>query len=172
MGRREGGIEKASVYYKKTLEMAKKVGDNYIPDKRRALSLSMLCSDGESSRSNGPTERTCMDPDAILAFAKILEDNHEYSRALEILEEHLEAIASSWGKPEQCRAYAMNSILYSRQNDFAKSNVYLERQLSLAKQIKDLGFQSTALNGLGHNYGWMYGRLCQRHRILGTGSGT
>jgi len=46
-----------------------------------------------------------MDPDAILRFAAILDDNREHLRALGILEEYLEAIESSWGKREQCSAY-------------------------------------------------------------------
>jgi len=41
-----------------------------------------------------------MDPDAILEFAVFLHKNNEDSRALEILEEHLEAIDRSWGKLE------------------------------------------------------------------------
>ena len=40
-------------------------------------------------------------------------------------------------------------------NDYNKANVNYERQLSLAKEIKDLQIESTALDGLGLSYGFM-----------------
>jgi len=45
-----------------------------------------------------------MNHGAILSFAEILQNHHKTSRALAILEEHLEAIERSWGKREQCIA--------------------------------------------------------------------
>ena len=90
---------------------------------------------------------------AILTFAAdILEGNHEYPRALEILEEYLER---SWGKREQYRAYEMIARLYTTKNDFANSIVYLERQLPIAKKTKNVESEAAALRGLAHNYGRM-----------------
>jgi len=50
-----------------------------------------------------------MEPDTILRFAEILEEHLERSRALTILEEHLEAIDRSWGKQEQYLAYPVQN---------------------------------------------------------------
>jgi len=96
-----------------------------------------------------------MDHDAILEFAGILVDNHETARSLTILEEYLEAIERSWKKLEQCRACGSIAFLYYRKNDFAKSNVYFERQLSIAKETNNVESEAEALNGLGRNYGRM-----------------
>ena len=41
-----------------------------------------------------------LDANAILSFATLLDKNSEYSRALTILEDHLEAIDRSWGTRE------------------------------------------------------------------------
>ena len=45
-------------------------------------------------------------------------------------------------------------------NDFAKSNVYCERQLSIANEMNNLESQASALLVLGYNYGRMgdYGK--------------
>jgi len=93
-----------------------------------------------------------MDPGTILGFAEILVNNHEYSRLLTILEEYLEAIEISWGNLEQCQAYGLFARLYCGNNDFTKSHVYFERQLSIAKEIKDVELEACALDGLGQNY--------------------
>jgi len=77
------------------------------------------------------------------------------SRALEILEHHLDNIESSRGKREQCSAYGILSILYRGKNDFAKSNVYFEHQLQFAKETKNVELEASALNIVGHNYGRM-----------------
>ena len=61
----------------------------------------------------------------------------------------------SWGKREQCQAYGIIEGLYSRKNDYAKSIVYLERQLPIAKETKDVESEASALNGLGHSYGFI-----------------
>ena len=58
----------------------------------------------------------------------------------------------SWGKREQCQAYGIIEGLYSRKNDYAKSIVYLERQLPIAKETKDVESEAEALDGLGNNY--------------------
>ena len=52
-------------------------------------------------------------------------------------------------------------LISSKVQDHNKSIVYHERQLSVAKEIKDLGLESDALHGLGYSYG----------RVLGTGTG-
>jgi len=96
-----------------------------------------------------------MDPSAILDFAGSLQVNHEHSRALTILEEHLEAIERSWGKREQCLAYGIIAILYCDKFDITKSNVYFERQLPIAKETNDVESEALALHRLGHNYGCM-----------------
>jgi len=62
-----------------------------------------------------------MKPNSILLLVDILKDHHETPRALEILEEQLDTIESSWGKGQQCRAYGIISILSRGMNDFAKS---------------------------------------------------
>ena len=80
-----------------------------------------------------------LDHDAILLFAEVLQVNHDNSHALTILEEHLEAIETSCENQEQCRAYGNIARLYRGKNDFTKSNVYCERQLSIAKEMKDVG---------------------------------
>ena len=50
----------------------------------------------------------------------------------------MEAIERSWGKLEQYRAYCIIARLYRFKNDFAKSNVYFERQLLIAKETKNV----------------------------------
>ena len=76
-----------------------------------------------------------LNPDDILRFADILEKNHDHSRAITILEEHLGAIESSWEKQKQCRAYEMIAVLYCLKNDYAKSNVYFERREGDGKRV-------------------------------------
>ena len=93
------GIEKASLYYKKAVELAKKAGNNEILTKG-VLSLTKFYV--EMGRVEEAMDlhkslwdkigKESMDPDTILDFADILEANHEYPRALEILEDYLEAI--------------------------------------------------------------------------------
>jgi len=94
-----------------------------------------------------------MDPGNILQFARLLDKNSENSHALEILAEHLDIIESFWEKREQCRAYEMIAFLYRRKNDYAKSNVYFERQLSTTKETNNVESEASALNRLGFNYG-------------------
>ena len=49
----------------------------------------------------------------------------------------MEAIERSWENYQnQCRAYELIAELYRLKNDFAKSNVYFDRQLSIAKETK------------------------------------
>jgi len=47
----------------------------------------------------------------------------------------------------------MIARLYWKKNDLTKSNVYFERQLSIAKEMKLLEAEVDALHGLGRNYG-------------------
>ena len=165
---REGGIEEASLYYKKGIELAKKAGNNenlsnavlglsecYVKTGRvdEAMDLHKSLCDEIGKESLDPSN-------AILEFADILVDYQENSRALAILEEYLEAIERSWENQNQCLAYHMIARLYNGKNDFAKSNIYFERQLSIAKETQNVETESYALNGLGFNYGRMgdYGK--------------
>ena len=100
-------------------------------------------------------ERESLDPNTILRFAEILHDHLEHSRSLEILEHHLYKIEISWDKRDQCRAYGIIARLYCFMNDYAKSNVYYERQLSIVKETKNVESEALALYGLGRNYGFM-----------------
>jgi len=54
----------------------------------------------------------------------------------------------------------MISRIYRNNNDFAQSNVYCERQLSVAKKTNNLESETSALHVLGYNYGRMgdYGK--------------
>ena len=99
---REGGIEQATLYYQKAIELAKKAGDNDI------LAKGVMCLSGfyvEVGRVEEAMDlykslydkigKERMDPKAILSFAEILEDTPEYSIALEILEHYLDTIERS-----------------------------------------------------------------------------
>jgi len=46
-----------------------------------------------------------------------------------------------------------NAFNFVQVQDHNKSIVYHERQLSVAKEIKDLTLESDALHGLGYSYG-------------------
>jgi len=157
---REGGIEQASLYYQKAIEMAKKAGNNDILTKGVICLSQCYVEMGRVDEAMDLHKSLCdeigkesLNPDDILRFADILEKNHDHSRAITILEEHLGAIESSWEKQKQCRAYEMIARIYSDKNDFAKSNVYYERQLSIAKETKNVESEASALHSLGHNYG-------------------
>ena len=79
--------------------------------------------------------------------------HHEFERALEVLLENVDAIASTWDKPEQGKAYSLIAYTFFLMHDYNKSNVYYELQLSIAKEIKDLTGEADALHGLGNNHG-------------------
>jgi len=65
-----------------------------------------------------------LNPDDILLFAEILQYHREYSRALEIIEEHLETNESFWGKREQCRAYGLIAMIY-RKNMISPNQMFI-----------------------------------------------
>ena len=54
----------------------------------------------------------------------------------------------------------MIARIYRKNNEFAKSNVYCERQLSIAKETNNVESEASALHVLGDNYGRMgdYGK--------------
>ena len=148
----EGGIEQASLYYKKSIEMAKKAGNNENLPKCVILLSQCYAQMDRVEEAMDLYKSLCdeigkerMDPDNILPFAQTLMNNHEPSHALEILEEHLEIIESSWENQNQSIAYEIIARIYLGKNAFAKSNVYFERQLSIAKEIKDLESEALAL---------------------------
>jgi len=165
---REGGIEEATVYFKKTIEMAKQAGNNDILLSDGMLGLAQCyVKMGRAQEAMDLHKSLCdeigkesMNPVAIVELAGVFLKNSKISRALEIFEEHLEAIESSWENQNQCLAYEMIASLYCKKNDFAESNVYFERQLSIAKETNNVTFEASALNGLGFNYGRMgdYGK--------------
>jgi len=112
---REGGIEEATLYYQKAIELAKRrvtmiylfyLFECYVKNDRIEEAMDLyksLCEEvGKES----------LDPNIILGFSQIRVNKHEYSRLLTILEEHLEAIEISWGKREQCKAYEVIARLY------------------------------------------------------------
>ena len=161
---REGGIDEAWGYLTKAIELAKKAGNNQILSSA-VLSLSRCYVKMRRVEEAMELHKTLcdeigkesLDPDSILQFAEILTKNigSGCSRALAILDHHLGAIESSWENEKQCRAYDMIAILYQGRNDFAKSNVYFERQLSIAKEANYVKAEASALHGLGQNYGSM-----------------
>jgi len=79
-----------------------------------------------------------LDPDCILAFAYNLNDSNFYE--------------STWDKDNQGKAYGMIADNHYGMYDYNKSNDYYERQLSIAKEIKDLTLEAEALHGLGGNH--------------------
>jgi len=158
---REGSMEQAIIYYTKAVEFAKKGTDSkklfittmydlakcYIQTGRSEKAMDLhksICDD---------IGKEMIDPNHILMFNQLLQDNSENSRALEILEEHVGVIESCWDKSMQGPAYAMLAELNEANNDWIKSFVYYERQLSIAKEINDLKLEAKALNGLGSTYG-------------------
>ena len=159
---REGGIQQASLYYKKYVEIAKKAG-NKVMISEGVLSLAeCYVKYGRVEEAMDLHKSLCdeigkesLDTKAILEFAGMLQDHLENSRALEILEHNVDTIEISWEKQEQCRAYGLIASLYCFMNDFAKSNVYYERQLSIAKETNNAESEAEALNGIGRNYGSM-----------------
>jgi len=142
---REGDIEEATLYYQKAVELAKKARNNELFTKG-VISLTECYVETERIDEAMDLHKTLCDeigkeslnPDDILLFAEILQYHRKYSRALEITEEHLETIESSWENQNQCRAYGLISKIYRKQHDFAKSNIYFERQLSTAKETKNV----------------------------------
>ena len=160
---REGDIEEATLYYQKAIKMAKKTGDNRLQS-NGVLSLSgCYVKMGRVDEAMDLHKSLCddigkesLDPEAIQSFVEILENHHhEHSRALKILEHHLDSIESSWGKGQQCRAYEIIARLYGGMNNFAKSIIYFERQLLIGKETKNVDLEAIALHGLGCNYGRM-----------------
>ena len=163
---REGGIEQATLYFQKAIKLSKKAGDNVMLSEGWFCLYECYVMMGRAEEAMDIYKSLCdeigkesIDPDSILTFAGILFcDNSKVSHALEILEEHLDTIGSSWENQNQCRAYQLIAGLYCKNNDFAKSNVYFE--LSIAKETKNVESEVSALHGLGHNYGRMgdYGK--------------
>ena len=158
---KEGGTEEATLYYQKAIELAKKAGDNDFLTKGVICISECYLEMDRVDEVMGLHKSRCEEigkesaPIAVLQFAEMLQANHETSRALAILEEHLEAIERSWGKREQCLAYGIIAILYCDKFDITKSNVYFERQLPIAKETNDVESEALALHRLGHNYGCM-----------------
>jgi len=159
---REGGIEQASLYFGNSIKLARKAGDNEVLTKGMLSLATCYVKMGRVDEAMDLYMSLCeeigkesMDPGNILAFAENLQVNHETSQALTILKEYLEVIARSWGKRDQCGAYYIIARLYHDKNDFTKSNDYFERQLSIAKETKNVESEHDALHGLGHNYGSM-----------------
>ena len=154
---REGGIEHATSYFKKAAELE---GGNNVIRTAGMLGLAQCyVKMGRVEEAMDLYKSLCdeigketLHPVAILELAEILRVNHETSRSLTILEEHLDNIERSWEKPEQCRAYEFIAAHYRAKTDYAKSNVYFERQLPIAKETKNVDLEASALYGLGRNY--------------------
>jgi len=157
---REGGVEEAITCYIKSVELAKNAGDNEL------LNLAVRCLTQcyvETARIEEAMDvykslcdelgKESLEPDTIIEFAEILEVHHETSHALEIFEENMDIIESSWEIQNRCKVYEMIGRLYVGKNDFAKSNVYFKRQLPIAKETMNAESEASALHGLGFNYG-------------------
>jgi len=157
---REGGMEQAIVYYQKQAEMAKKAGNNSMVTEsvlcRAECYVKIVRVDEAMDLHKSLCEeigKESLDPNTILRFAEIFRKNSELSRALEILEHHLDVIERSWDEPMQRKALLQIASLYQDNNDYRTSNVYYERLLSLAKDAKDQKLEAMTFNGLGNNYG-------------------
>jgi len=159
---REGGVDRAIVCFHKSIEIAKKAGDEvsrawrvidifhcYVEagriDEAMDLHKSLVADIGK--------ER--LNPNYILRFAGCLKKHKEFRRALEVLEDHLDVVESTWDKSNQAAAYGTIAYNYFGMYDYNKSNVYYERKLSIAKEIKDMPLESDALLGLGCNHGFL-----------------
>ena len=89
---REGGIEEATLYYKKTVELAKKAGDNEILTDGVLNIAKCSVMMGRVDEAMDLHKSRCdeigkesMNADIILQFTKILEDYQENSRALVVV---------------------------------------------------------------------------------------
>jgi len=147
---REGGVDQAIVHFQKAIEMAKKASNEdlhygavhnraeyYIIRGRIQEAMDLhksLVADIGKERLN---------PNYILGFTSTLIKYKEFERALEVLLENVDAIESTWDKPEQCKAYSRIGYTFFEMHDYNKSNVNYELQLSIAKEIKDLGIESS-----------------------------
>jgi len=58
-----------------------------------------------------------MDPEYIITFTNVLLLHHEFGRALEVLEEYLGVIESTWGTPKQGKAYGIIGESYFGSDD-------------------------------------------------------
>jgi tetratricopeptide (TPR) repeat protein len=166
---REGGIEQAIVCFQKALEMAKKASDERL---HHGAVLDLTTCFIETGRIQeamdlykslvSDIEKERLDPNCILALTATLKRHKEYGRALEVLEDHLDVIESTWDKPRQCAAYGMIACNYLGMYDYNKSIVHYERQLSIAEDIKDAALEAEALYGLGYNHG----RVCDCDKAM------
>ena len=167
---REGGTEQAIVYYEKSIEMATKhngtepgedfpvimcLADSYVKIGRAEAAMELYknvcCTRVGGGRER---ERERIDPDHVLAFADTFKRHHEDSRAIEMLEEHLDIIESAWDKDKQGIGYGRLADSYWRRNEYHKAIRYREKQLSIAKEdTKDVQSEYYALQALGRIYG-------------------
>jgi len=83
-------------------------------------------------------------------------------RALEVLEDHLDVIESTRTKTSGAKHTARLGIITVECMTTTKSIVHYERQLSIAKEIKDAALEAEALYGLGYNPG----RLCDYDKAM------
>jgi len=156
---REGGIDQEIVCYQKAIERAKQASNKFL----EAVAMWGLADSfvwtgriqeamdlHKSLVDDIGKER--LDPNCILEFAHNLKRHHEFGRELEVLQEHLDVIESTWDKPKQAHAYGQLGYIFVEMYDYNKSNVYFERELSIAKEMKDLKLEANALRGLGDNH--------------------
>jgi len=158
-----GGTEQAIMHYAKAVELSKKG----TKDSHRCTSVyglaRLYAQSGKPEKAMELHQSLCadigkerIDPNALLMFNQLLREHNENSRSLEILEAHVDVIESSWDKTMQGPAYAMlASVLTAAKQDWTKSTLYFERLLPIAREIKDPGLESTALNGLSENFNTM-----------------
>jgi len=158
--RREGGVDQAIVHFQKAIEMAKKAS-NELLHLLAVLNLAECYIITGSIQEATDLHKSLvadigkerLDSNYILSFTSALGKHQEFGHALEVLHENLDAIASTWEKTEQGKAYSLIGYTFFEMHDYNKSIVYYELQLSVAKEIKDLALESDALHGLGNNHG-------------------
>ena len=156
---REGGANQAILCVQKAIEMVKNTSNDPL---QAVMTWDLTDCFIETGRIQEAMDlhkslvadigKERLDPDCILAFAYNLNDSNFYSHSLEVLHEHVDVIESTWDKPEQGKAYGVIANNHCGRYDYNTSNVYYERQLSIAKEIKDLTLEAEALHGLGDNH--------------------
>jgi len=157
---REGGANQAILCVQKAIEMVKNTSNDPL---QAVMTWDLTDCFIETGRIQEAMDlhkslvadigKERLDPDCILAFAYNLNDSNFYSHSLGVLQEHVDVIESTWDKDRQGKAYGMIADNHCGMYDYNTSNVYYERQLSIAKEIKDLTLEAEALHGLGGNHG-------------------
>jgi len=156
---REGGVDRAIVCYQKAIEIAKKASDKHRQEYSVLGLTDCYVKTGRIQEAMdlhkslvADIGKECLDPVYLIGFTVFLKRHKEFGRALEVLDEHLDVIESTWDKPNQAKAYGMIADNHRGMYAYNISIVHYERQLAIAKEIKDTTLSAQALQGLGYNY--------------------